>query len=115
MAAPRKFDEETRHRAVRMYQERIVDHGESKLAARKHVGELLDVNPATLRNCIEKSGHVTGSVGGSPGSDHDAVLTAPRQEIAELRRERAVGHLPHMSPGAPIVSSGRDRPPLLGR
>ena len=38
MSAPRKFDEETRARAVRLYTDRLRDHGESKLAARKHVG-----------------------------------------------------------------------------
>ena len=53
MSAPRKFDEETRARAVRLYQDRLRDHGESKLAARRHVGQLLDINPATLRNWIE--------------------------------------------------------------
>ena len=49
MSAPRKFDEETRARAVRLYLDRLRDHGEPKLAARRHVGELLDINPATLR------------------------------------------------------------------
>jgi transposase-like protein len=49
VSAPRKFDLETRERAVRMYADRVRD-GESKLAARKRVGELLGVNPATLRN-----------------------------------------------------------------
>ena len=53
MSAPRKFDEETRARAVRLYTDRLRDHGESKLTARKHVGALLDINPATLRNWIE--------------------------------------------------------------
>ena len=33
MSAPRKFDEETRARAVRLYQDRLRDHGESKLTA----------------------------------------------------------------------------------
>ena len=53
MSAPRKFDEETRARAVRLYTDRLRDHGESKLAARRHVGALLDIKPATLRNWIE--------------------------------------------------------------
>jgi len=48
MPAPRKFDGETRARAVRLYQDRLGDHGESNLATRRHVGALLDVNPATL-------------------------------------------------------------------
>jgi hypothetical protein len=33
MSAPRKFDEETRARAVRLYQDRLREHSESKLAA----------------------------------------------------------------------------------
>jgi hypothetical protein len=43
--APRKYDEETRARAVRMYRERIRDLGESKLTARRAVGAVLDINP----------------------------------------------------------------------
>ena len=54
MPAPRKYDEETRARAVRMYTERIRDLGESKLTARKAVGAVLDINPATLRNWAER-------------------------------------------------------------
>ena len=51
MAAPRKFDQETRERAVRMYHDRRKDNdAESKSNARRHVGTLLDINPATLRN-----------------------------------------------------------------
>ena len=41
---------------MRLYADRLRDHGESKLAARKHVGGLLDINPATLRNWIEAEG-----------------------------------------------------------
>jgi len=53
MAAPRKFDEATRARAVSLYTDRLRDHGESMLTARKHVSVLLDINSATLRNWIK--------------------------------------------------------------
>jgi transposase len=86
--APRKFDEETRARAVRLYADRLRDHGESKLAARKHVGELLDINPATIRNWVEADERVGRPAG--PGSvesdDAAAELARLRQENAELRR-----------------------------
>jgi len=36
MSAPRRFDEETRARAVRLYRDRLRDHGESKLVGRIH-------------------------------------------------------------------------------
>jgi len=35
MPAPRKFDQETRDRAVRMYMDRLAGHGESKREARR--------------------------------------------------------------------------------
>lgn len=88
MSAPRKFDEETRARAVRLYQDRLRDHGESKLAARRHVGALLDIKPATLRNWIEAEQRVgletTNSV------DDAAELRQLRQEVAELRRANEI-------------------------
>lgn len=54
MGAPRKFDAETRERAVRMYLDRLTEHGDTKVGARRHVGALVDVNPATIRNWVGK-------------------------------------------------------------
>jgi transposase-like protein len=92
MSAPRKFDEETRARAVRLYQDRLRDHGESKLAARKHVGQLLDIYPATLRNWIEADERAARPAGsGTPDSvDAAAELRRLRQENAELRRANEI-------------------------
>jgi transposase len=81
MSAPRRFDAETRARAVRLYTDRLRDHGDSKLAARKHVGELLDINPATLRNWIEHD--QKSSKPASTGDD--AVI-----DSAELRRANEI-------------------------
>jgi transposase len=47
MPAPRKYDQETRDRAVRLYQERRRDHAnESAIESRRRIGELLDINRA---------------------------------------------------------------------
>lgn len=78
MAAPRKLDAETRERAVPMYREHLADEQCSKLAARTHVGSLLGVNPATLRNWIE--------AGSSPSSPES---TAESAEVRRLKRENA--------------------------
>ena len=49
MSAARKYYQETRDRAVTMYQGRRRDFpAESALQARRRVGELLDVKPETL-------------------------------------------------------------------
>src|SRR3712207_1036068 len=92
MSAPRKYDEETRARAVRLYQDWLRDHGESKLAARRHVGELLDINPATLRNWIEAEERAARPAGptAADSADDAAELRRLRQENAELRRANAI-------------------------
>ena len=92
MSAPRKFDEETRARAVRLYTDRLRDHGESKLTARKHVGALLDIKPATLRNWIEAEQRAARPAGlGTTNSvDDGAELRRLRQEVAELRRANEI-------------------------
>ena len=38
MSAPRKYDEEFRDRAVRMYRDRLAELGETKLGVRRHLG-----------------------------------------------------------------------------
>src|SRR5512144_2906747 len=88
MSAPRKFDEETRARAVRLYQDRLRDHRESKLAARRHVGQLLDIKPATLRNWIEADERATRPAGPTAenAADDAGELRRLRTEVAELRR-----------------------------
>ena len=89
MAAPRKFDEETRARAVRMYQDRIRDLGESKLTARRQVGAMLDINPATLRTWVEREEIDTGARPGVTSEASDE-LKALRRENAELRRANEI-------------------------
>lgn len=90
MPAPRKFDQETRDRAVRLYQERRRDHaGESAIESRRRVGELLDINPQTLRGWIER---VEVDAGVRPGvtSEENAELVRLRKENAELRRANEI-------------------------
>lgn len=88
MSAPRKFDEETRQRAVRMYADRVAD-GESKIGARRKVGELLGVNPATLRNWVEAVEKAAAPVEPSGLSLADEN-TRLRRENAELRRANEI-------------------------
>jgi transposase len=87
--APRKYDEETRARAVRMYEDRLRDLGESKVTARRAVGAVLDINPSTLRNWIEREEIDTGV---RPGvtTEVSEELRALRREVAELRRANEI-------------------------
>lgn len=90
MPAPRKYDDETRARAVRMYADRRREHpGESKLGSRKRVGELFGIGPATLRNWIEREEIDAGTRSGVASSEN-AELTRLRRENAELRRANEI-------------------------
>jgi transposase len=74
-----------------MYADRLRDHKESKLAARKRVGELLDVNPATLRNWIEAAERAEQPVdGGSSDGVSPEEVRALRRRVAELERANEI-------------------------
>ncbi len=89
MPGQRKFDEETRARAVRLYVDRRRDHAlsESKLTSRKEVDKLLDINAATLRNWVEEVERAQrpDRPGGQETVDLEEVR-ALRQRVAELER-----------------------------
>ena len=90
MPAPRKYDQETRYRAVRMFEERRRDFpGDSALQSRQRVGELLDVPPATMRGWIERKEIDTGQ---RPGVSLDVSIELKdlRREVAELRRANEI-------------------------
>jgi transposase-like protein len=90
MSAPRKFDDEFRARAVGMYKEQVAQRGVSKAGTRRRVGDLLDVNPATLRNWIEAAERASGD---RPGlqrpADSDEVRQL-RRRVAELERANEI-------------------------
>ena len=65
-ASPRKYDQEFRERALRMFSERLAEPGESKRGARRHVGALLDLNPETLRNWAEERDRVESGRSAAP-------------------------------------------------
>ena len=81
MGAARKYDSEFVERAVRMYRDRLAGGTDSKVGARRHVGALLDVNPATLRNWIEAEDRAS-----RPAPAGEVVDAS---EVRELRRENA--------------------------
>lgn len=90
MPALRKYDQETRDRALRMYQDRRRDvPDESAIQSRKRVGELLDVKPETLRGWIERAEVDAGQRAGVP-SAVEAKLKELQRENAELRRANEI-------------------------
>jgi transposase-like protein len=73
-----------------MYQERRRDFsGESQLAARRRVGELLDIKPETLRGWIERAEIDAGERPGVPSATESRIKELER-ENAELRRANEI-------------------------
>jgi transposase len=90
VSAPRKYDQEFRDRAVRMYRDRLAEPGESKLSARRHVGSLLDLNQATLRNWVEDRSGAEGTRGGSGRASESEEIRALKKRVAELERANEI-------------------------
>jgi transposase len=78
MAAPRKYPEELRERAIRMAVDLRRDPA-TRTGALRRVGEQLGISPETLRNWV---GQAEIDEGRRPG-----VTTAEAQRIAELERD----------------------------
>ena len=73
-----------------MYQDRRREKpGESEIQARRRVGELLDVKPATLRGWVERAEIDAGQ---RPGvsSEAEARINELERENADLRRANEI-------------------------
>lgn len=78
MAAPRKYPEELRERAIRMAVELRRDPA-TRQGALRRVGEQLGINPETLRNWVSQAEVDAG--------DRPGTTTAEAARIGELERE----------------------------
>jgi transposase len=84
MSALKKYDPETQARAARMYADRIAEGDISQLRAREEIGELLGINPATLRNWIRRDLGEGATPAVTEQVDDEVVRL--RREVARLRR-----------------------------
>lgn len=84
MAAPRKYPEELRERAIRMAVDLRRDPA-TRSGALRRVGEQLGVNPETLRNWVQQ---VEIDEGDRPGTTTDEAkrVAELEREVKELRR-----------------------------
>ncbi len=88
MAAPRKYPEELRERAVRMAVDARRDPV-TRPGALQRVGEQLGINPETLRGWVNQAEVDAGRRPGSTTSDAQRLVELER-ENRELRRSNAI-------------------------
>ena len=88
MAAPRKYPEELRERAVRMAVDLRRDPA-TRTGALRRVGEQLGINPETLRNWVTQAEVDTGDRPGTT-SDEARRMVELEREVRELRRANEI-------------------------
>ena len=88
MAAPRKYPEEVRERAIRMAIDLRRDPA-TRTGALRRVGDQLGINPETLRNWVAQAeideGHRPGVT-----SDEAKRIAELEREVKELRRANEI-------------------------
>ena len=80
MAAPKKYPDELRARAVRLYRE------SQPRPAIRHLAEQLNVHPEALRNWIRQAEADAGERTDRPTTDMAQENRRLREEVVELRR-----------------------------
>jgi transposase len=88
MAAPRKYPEELRERAISMAVDLRRDPG-TRTGALRRVGEQLGVNPETLRNWVQQAEIDAGHRPGTTSEEARRVAELER-EVKELRRANEI-------------------------
>ncbi len=88
MAAPRKYPDEVRDRAVRLVLD-IAESAGSVSGACRRIGEELGINPDTLRGWVKQAQIGNGSRPGTTTADA-ARIRQLEKENAELRRANAI-------------------------
>jgi len=88
MAAPRKYPDELRERAIRMAVDARRDPA-TRTGALKRIGGQLGINPETLRNWVVQAEVDAGQRPGT-STDDTARLAELEREVRELRRANAI-------------------------
>jgi transposase len=84
MAAPRKYPEELRERAIKMAVELRRDPA-TRWGALRRVGDQLGINPETLRNWVSQAEIDAGERAGTTSVEGKRIADLER-EVKELRR-----------------------------
>jgi hypothetical protein len=84
VSPPRKYHQEFRERAARMYRKRLAETGESNRSVRRHVEVLFDLNPEPLRNWVEERERVESGRSPVPRRQSRKEVRPLRRRVAEL-------------------------------
>jgi transposase len=89
MAAPRKYPDELRERAIRLVLDAKAEPGTSGKGACRRIGEQLGISMETLRNWVKQAEIDAGTRHGT-STEMAARLAELERENRELRRANAI-------------------------
>ena len=89
MAAPRKYPDELRERAIRLVLEAKADSGASAKGVCRRIGEQLGISSETLRAWVARAEIDAGTRAGTT-TDQATRLAELERENRELRRANAI-------------------------
>ena len=89
MAAPRKYPDELRERAIRLVLDAKAEQGGTAKGAYRRIGDQLGINPETLRTWVVQTEVDAGARAGTT-TDQAARLAELERENRELRRANAI-------------------------
>jgi transposase len=85
-----KYDQETKDRTVRMFEERRKEAPEeSRVASYRHLSALLDVPAATIRGWVDRARIDDGEKPGLSTGEREEIR-ALRKELAEVKRANEI-------------------------
>ena len=105
MAAPRKYPDEMRERAVRLVLDAQAEGGTSAKGACRRVGAQLGINHETLRGWVNQAQVDAGTKPGTSTSEAARIRELER-ENRELRRANAI-----LKTASAFFAAELDRPP----
>jgi transposase-like protein len=89
MAAPRKYPDELRERAIRLVLDAKADPTNAGRNVYRRIGEQLGINPETLRGWVKQAEIDAGARPGTT-TDQTSRLAELEREVRELRRANAI-------------------------
>lgn len=104
MAAPRKYPEELRERAIRLVLDAKTEPGNSGKNVCGRIGEQLGISPETLRGWVKQAEIDTGAAPGV-STGQAARMAELERENRELRRAKAI-----LKSASAFFASVLDRP-----
>lgn len=88
-----KYVQKTRERALGLYYEAVAEDGATTSGARRKIGGMLDITPATLHNWIREAEVTNAQAMAESEQEKDAELAQLRKDNRQLKEAHEILHV----------------------